>query len=54
MILHGPPIGPIGLLCFAGAVTVLALSGRRRDESRDSGAGARRSRPSEGPSDVNA
>jgi hypothetical protein len=29
VVLHGPPIGPIGLLCFAAAVALLARSPRR-------------------------
>ena len=28
VVLHGPPLGPVGLLCFAAAVPVLAVSRR--------------------------
>jgi hypothetical protein len=28
VVSHPPPIGPIGLACFAGAVVLLARSGR--------------------------
>lgn len=30
VLLHAPPIGPVGLLCLAAAVVVLAVSQRRR------------------------
>jgi hypothetical protein len=49
VISHPPPIGPIGLACFAGAVLVLAT--RSSPPSRaGSGGSARRRTPSEAPS----
>ena len=40
VLLHGPPIGPIGLVCFAAAVVLLARSQRNRGVG-DDGGGAR-------------
>ena len=45
VLLHGPPIGPIGLVCFAAAVVLLARS-QRKTEGSETTAAARAARSS--------
>jgi hypothetical protein len=39
VILHGPPIGPVGLVCFAAAAAALAASQRSAAVAADAGQG---------------
>ena len=45
VLLHGPPIGPMGLVCFAAAVVLLARS-QRKTEGSETTAAARAARSS--------
>ena len=49
VLMHGPPIGPIGLVCFATAIALLARSQRKAEGSET--AAAPRAVRSSGPSE---